>query len=217
VGLEHIGFGTVNDASGKPFKTREGGVLRLADLITIVTDAARERLDEAHIAEEYPRDERDRIARQVGIAALKFGDLSNHRTSNYVFDIERFSSFEGKTGPYLQYSAVRIMSILRRAADLDLTPGPVVAPTEASERALMVRLVRLPEVLARAADLRAPNVVAEYAYDVATDFSRFYEHCHILSEDDPARRASWLSLVETTLRTMVLLLGLLGIEVPERM
>jgi arginyl-tRNA synthetase len=217
VGLEHIGFGTVNDASGKPFKTREGGVLRLADLITIVTDAARERLDEAHIAEEYPRDERDRIARQVGIAALKFGDLSNHRTSNYVFDIERFSSFEGKTGPYLQYSAVRIMSILRRAADLDLTPGPVVAPTEASERALMVRLVRLPEVLARAADLRAPNVVAEYAYDLATDFSRFYEHCHILSEDDPARRASWLSLVETTLRTMVLLLGLLGIEVPERM
>lgn len=217
VGLEHIGFGTVNGPNGKPFKTREGGVLRLGDLIGIVSDAARSRLDEAHLAEEYPPDERDAIARSVGIAALKFGDLANHRTSNYVFDIDRFASFEGKTGPYLQYSAVRIRSILRRAAESDLAGGTVIAPTVAQERALMLRLVRLPEILERAVELRAPNVIAEYAYEVATDFSRFYEHCHILREPDAERQASWLTLVDTTLRTLVLLLDLLGIDVPERM
>ena len=217
IGLEHVGFGTVNDTHGKPFKTREGGVLRLGDLIALVSDAARDRLDEAHIAEDYPEPERDAIARKVGIAALKFGDLSNHRTSNYVFDIDRFSAFEGKTGPYLQYSAVRIMSILRRAGETGLSPGPMVVPTVDQERALMMRLVRLPEILSRAADLRAPNVIAEYAYDVATDFSRFYEHCHILSEPDPERQASWLTLVGVTLSTLRLLLELLGIEIPERM
>ena len=217
VQLEHIGFGTVNGVDGKPFKTREGGVLRLGDLIELVTDAARSRLREAHIADDYPADEQEAIARKVGLAALKFGDLSNHRASNYVFDIDRFSAFEGKTGPYLQYSAVRIMSILRRAADADLVAGPVVAPSLDAERALMLRLVRLPEILERAADLRGPNVIAEYAYDVATDFSRFYEHCHILNEPDRLRQASWLTLVDTTLRTLALLLDLLGIDVPERM
>jgi arginyl-tRNA synthetase len=217
VQLEHIGFGTVNGVDGKPFKTREGGVLRLGDLIELVTEAARSRLREAHIADDYPADEQEEIARKVGLAALKFGDLSNHRTSNYVFDIDRFSAFEGKTGPYLQYSAVRIKSILRRAADADLAAGSVVSPSVDAERALMLRLVRLPEILGRAADLRGPNVIAEYAYDVATDFSRFYEHCHILNEPDRLRQASWLTLLDTTLRTLALLLDLLGIDIPERM
>jgi arginyl-tRNA synthetase len=215
--LEHIGFGTVNGTDGKPFKTREGGVLRLGDLIALVTDGARERLDEARIAEDYPEEERDAIARQVGLAALKFGDLSNHRTSNYVFDLERFSAFEGKTGPYLQYSAVRIKSILRKAGDASISSGALVAPTVHQERVLMLRLVRLQEVIYRAADLRAPNVIAEFAFEVATDFSRFYEHCHILSEADPVRQASWLGLVEVTLRSLDLLMDLLGIEIPDRM
>jgi len=215
--LEHIGFGTVNDTHGKPFKTREGDVLRLGDLIDLVTSAASERLDAAHIAEDYPAEERAEIARRVGLAALKFGDLSNHRTSNYVFDLDRFASFEGKTGPYLQYSAVRIKSVLRKATELGIGLGPVIDPTVEQERNLMLRLIRLPHILERAADLRAPNVLAEYAYDVATDFSRFYEHCHILTEEDADRQASWLTLVETTLRTLALLLDLLGIEIPERM
>ncbi|MGI9584674.1 MAG: arginine--tRNA ligase [Acidimicrobiia bacterium] len=216
-GLEHIGFGTVNGKDGKPFKTREGGVLRLADLIQLVTDAARERLEAAQIAQEYDEAERATIARQVGVAALKFGDLSNHRTSNYIFDIERFSAFEGKTGPYLQYSAVRIKSILRKASEAGIHAGAIVEASVAQERSLMLRLVRLPEVLDRSAALRAPNVVAEYAFDLSTDFSKFYEHCHILREEDAARQASWLTLVETTLRTLELLLYVLGIEVPERM
>ncbi len=215
--LEHIGFGTVNDEHGRPFKTREGGVLQLGDLITLVTDGARERLDEAHIAEDYPADEREQIARQIGLAALKFGDLSNHRTSNYIFDLDRFSAFEGKTGPYLQYSAVRIKSILRKAHDAGLTGGEIIAPTVAQERTLMLRLVRLQEVVYRSANLRAPNVIAEYAYELATDFSRFYERCHILREENAERQASWLALVQVTLDALTTLLDLLGIEVPERM
>ncbi len=215
--LEHIGFGTVNGTDGKPFKTREGGVLRLGDLITLITDAARERLDEAHIAEAYPEAERSKIARQVGLAALKFGDLSNHRMSNYIFDIDRFSAFEGKTGPYLQYSAVRIKSILRRATEAGVSAGPLLPASVDQERALMLRLVRMQEVVFRAAELRAPNTIAEYAYDVATDFSRFYEHCHILREEDRERQASWLSLVEVTLALQARLLDLLGIEIPDRM
>jgi len=217
IGLEHIAFGTVNGADGKPFKTREGGILRLADLMGIVTDAARRRLDEAAIAQDYPPEERDRIARQVGLGALKFGDLSNHRTSNYIFDLDRFTSFEGKTGPYLQYGAVRIKSILRRAAEAGLKPGPIIAPTKDQERGLILSLLRLPEVIERAVDVRAPNVITEYAYELATDFNRFYEACHILRESDAVRQASWLSLVDLTLRTLALLLDTLGIEIPDRM
>ena len=215
--LEHIGFGTVNGPDGKPFKTREGGVLRLADLIDLVTEGARAKLDAAHIAEDYDTEEREAIARKVGLAALKFGDLSNHRTSNYIFDLDRFASFEGKTGPYLQYSAVRIKSILRKATEAGVVTGAIIAPSAPAERTLMLRLVRLPEVLDRSATLRAPNVIAEYAYEVATDFSRFYEQCHILSEPDPQRQASWLALVELTLAVLDRLLFLLGIEIPERM
>ena len=217
VGLEHIKFGTMNGPDGKPFQTRKGGVLKLRDLIGLVTEAADRRLADADIAQEYAESERKEIARMVGLAALKFGDLSNHRTSNYLFDLDRFASFEGKTGPYLQYSAVRIKSILRNAQESGLAPGPLVAPGVEAERNLMLYLARLPEVLWRTFDLRSPNHVAEYAYDLATQFNRFYEECHILRESDPARRASWLTLVELTLQELTLLLDLLGIEVPERM
>jgi arginyl-tRNA synthetase len=215
--LEHIAFGTMNGKDGKPFKTRAGGVVRLRDLIDMVRDAAAVRLAEAEIAQDYPPEERESIARRVGLAALKFADLVNHRTSNYVFDLERFASFEGKTGPYLQYGAVRIKSILRNAAERGYAPGPALPPSGEAERNLVLELTRLPEVIERAIDLRAPNHVAEYAFVLAGRFNRFYDACHILSEPDPARRDSWLLLVDTTLRTLTLLLDLLGIEVPERM
>jgi arginyl-tRNA synthetase len=215
--LEHIWFGTMNGPDGKPFKTREGGVVRLADVIEMLATAARRRLEEAHLAEEYPEEERGRIARMVGVAALKFGDLINNRTSDYVFDLDRFSSFEGKTGPYLQYAAVRIKSILRRAGAAGLVPGPLVPPTIDTERDLMLELLLLPEVVGRSIDLRAPNHVAEYAFDLAGRFNRFYDTCHILSEPDEDRRGSWLSLAMWALATLERLLDLLGIEVPDRM
>jgi arginyl-tRNA synthetase len=215
--LDHAGNGTVNGPDGKPFKTREGGLLRLKDLIAMVVERAWDRLDENDLAVGYDEEERAEIARMVGLAALKFGDLHNHRTSDYVFDIERFTSFEGKTGPYLLYGTVRIRSILRKAAAAGLAPGPIVPATADAERALMLRLLRLPEVLGRALEVRAPNHLAEHAYDLVTDFSRFYEACHILREPDAARQASWLALVDVTLRQVLVLLDLLGIESPERM
>ncbi|HUO45920.1 MAG TPA: arginine--tRNA ligase [Acidimicrobiia bacterium] len=215
--LEHIRFGTMNGKDGKPFRTRSGGVVSLRDLIELVQDAARFRLDEAEIAKDYPPAERETIARQVGIAALKFGDLINNRQSDYTFDLERFSSLEGKTGPYLQYGAVRIRSIQRKAEERGLRPGNLLPPQVDAERNLMLELLRLPEVVSRAADLRAPNHIAEYAYQLAAAWNRFYDRCHILDEKDPARQASWLALADWSLRALTRLLDLLGIEVPERM
>ena len=217
VTMEHVGFGTMNGPDGRPFKTREGGVVRLGDVIAMVREAAMERLDEAHLAEEYEATERELIASQVGVAALKFGDLINNRSSDYKFDLERFSSFEGKTGPYLQYACVRIKSILRRAADQELQPGPILAPEQDVERALILDLLRFPEAVDRAIDLRAPNHIAEYAHELSGQWNRFYDRCHILSESDPERQASWLGLAVLTERTLSQTLDLLGIPVPERM
>lgn len=214
---EHIGFGTMNGKDGKPFKTRAGGVVSLRDLIDLVEAAATERLDDARIATEYSDGERADIAHKVGIAALKFGDLQSNRSSDYTFDLDRFSSFEGKTGPYLQYAAVRIRSILRNASEAGLTEGEIVDPAVPQEQALMLDLLRLPEVIERAADLRAPNHLAEYAYELSGSFNRFYDACHVLSESDPDRQSSWLRLCRLTLETLIRVLDLLGIEVPERM
>jgi arginyl-tRNA synthetase len=215
--VEHDPFGTVNGPDGKPMKTREGDLPALRGLIEDAWVRAAERLDDSDLATEYPDDERRKIARQVGVAALKYGDLQNHRTSDYIFDLDRFVSFVGKTGPYLLYSAVRINSILRNAAEQGLEPGALLAPTVDAERNLMLQLLRLPDVVDRAIEFRAPNHLAEFAYDIATDFNRFYEACHILSEPDAARQASWLSLVDLTVQTLRTMLDLLAIEVPERM
>ena len=215
--LEHIRFGTMNGSDGAPFKTRSGGVLRLRDLIEMVTAAAAARLDESDLAAGYPEAERSAIARQVGVAALKFGDLVNNRASSYVFDLYRFTALEGKTGPYLQMAAVRMGSILDKAAGLGLASGPIAPPALEVERRLMLRMLQLPEIIGRAVELRAPNHLAEFAYETAADFSRFYEACHILTEPDAGRRASWLALVGAARRTLDLLLELLGIEIPDRM
>jgi arginyl-tRNA synthetase len=215
--LEHVKFGTVNGPDGKPFKTREGGSLRLRDLIDQVTESARHRLVEEGIGQEYPPEEQAEIARRVGLAALKYGDLRNHRTTDYVFDLDRFVSFHGNTGPYLQYSAVRITSILRNAGARGLAGGPIIPPAVPAERDLMLALARFPEVIDRAVALRAPNQVAEFAYEVSVEFNRFYEACHILNEEDAARQAGWLSLVELVLVVLRRLLDLLGIEIPDRM
>jgi arginyl-tRNA synthetase len=215
--LEHAGNGTVNGADGKPLKTRDGGTPLLRDLIDDAVARAADRLAENDLASEYGDDERAEIARLVGLAALKYGDLQNHRASDYVFDLDRFVSFEGRTGPYLLYSAVRIQSILRKATEQGLVPGRIMPPAGEYDRNLMLALLRLPEIITRAAEHRAPNHVALYAYELAAEFSRFYEHCRILDEPDTTRRASWLGLVELCLRELSLLLDLLVLEVPERM
>lgn len=215
-GLEHLGFGTVNGPDGKPFKTREGGVLRLSALIDMARDKALERMEEANLAADMPEAERAEIARMVGLAAIKFADLSNHRRSDYVFDLDRFTRFEGKTGPYLQYAAVRVKSLLRRAADQGDAPGGVLPPGDV-ERDLLLTLGQMSDAVARAYDKRAPNELCDFAFTLAQAFSRFYAATHILSEPDKAKRAAWLALAQLTLAQLTLLLDLLGIEVPERM
>lgn len=217
VGLEHIGFGTMNGPDGRPFRTREGGVVRLGDLIRTVTEAARSRLEENDLVQAYSGSERQAIAEAVGLAALKFADLSTHRASNYVFDPDRFVSFSGKTGPYLQYGVVRIRSLLARASARGLAPGPMAAPTRPAERDLMLTLTLMPEAVSRAASERAPHHLAEYCYRTAVGFTRFYDQCHILSEPDPVRQGSWLALADYTGQVLTRLLDLLGIGVPQRM
>ncbi|HSZ73882.1 MAG TPA: arginine--tRNA ligase, partial [Rhizomicrobium sp.] len=191
--LEHAGFGTMNGADGKPFKTRAGGVMKLHDLIAMVTDEAKKRLAEQGIGVDYSESERADIARQVGLATLKFADLSNHRLTDYIFDLARFSRFEGKTGPYLQYAAVRIQSILRKAADEGyISSAPAVHSAE--ERVLALRLLAMPDVFEAAEAKRAPNLLCDYAFGLAQEFSRFYSEHHILSETDADLRAARLAL-----------------------
>jgi arginyl-tRNA synthetase len=214
--LEHAGFGTMNGQDGKPFKTRAGGVMKLFDLIAMTTNEAKKRLAEAGLAAEYPPEEQDEIARKVGIAALKFADLSNFRLTDYIFDLDRFTKFEGKTGPYLQYAAVRIRSILRKAEEQCFTlSAPEVRSPE--ERALVLQLLALPDVMEAAEEKRAPNFLCEYVFELAQKFSRFYAEHHILSEKDESLRAARLGLCKLTLDVLTKSLDLLGIEVPQRM
>src|SRR5439155_18605853 len=157
------GFGTVNGPDGKPFKTRAGGVMKLYDLIAMATAEAELRLTEQGLANEYPAEERAEIAKAVGLAAIKFADLSNFRTTDYVFDLARFTRFEGKTGPYLQYAAVRIRSILRKADNDGFSRAtPVIRTLE--ERRLLLLLLGLPDAMALAETRRAPNVLCDYVF-----------------------------------------------------
>lgn len=214
--LEHIGFGTMNGTDGKPFKTRAGGVLKLHDLIEMAREKARERLREAGLGAELSEEAFEETAHKVGVAALKFADLQNFRGTSYVFDLDRFTSFEGKTGPYLLYQSVRIKSVLRKAAEAGATAGEIIIGEQA-ERDLAMLLDAFEGALQEAYDKKAPNFVAEHAYKLAQSFSKFYAACPIMSADSDALRASRLALAETTLRQLELALDLLGIEAPERM
>ncbi len=212
--LEHVGYGTMNGADGKPFKTRAGGVMKLYDLIAMATVEANTRLAEQGLGADYTAEEKANIARQVGIATIKFADLSNHRTTDYIFDLERFSKFEGKTGPYLQYAAVRIQSILRKAEGNVVGDAAIHSP---EERALVLHLLAKADILIAAELKRAPNILCDYAFELAQKFSRFYAEHHIMSEPDAALRAQRLGLCARTLTVLSGILAILGIEVPERM
>lgn len=214
--LEHLGFGTMNGADGKPFKTRAGGVLKLRDLIDMATEKARERLHEAKLGDDLPAEEFEDIAHKVAVAALKFSDLSNNRTTSYVFDLDRFMSFEGKTGPYLLYQAVRVKSLLRKAAEQGVALAPIVIE-EAAERDLALTLDAFDAATADAYDKRSPNLIAEHAYRLAQSFSKFYAACPILVAPDAATQGSRLALAAAALHQLETALRLLGIETPERM
>ena len=214
--LEHVGFGTMNGADGKPFKTREGGVLKLRDLIDMAESKARERLLEADLGTELDPENFETAAHAVAVAALKFADLTNFRGTSYVFDLERFSSFEGKTGPYLLYQAVRMKSVLRKADEQSLAPGEIAIAAPA-ERELALLLDAFAAAVRDAWDKRAPNIVADHAFRLAQSFARFYASCPILAAPDEASRRGRLGLTRLVLAQLDLALDLLGIALAERM
>jgi arginyl-tRNA synthetase len=214
--LEHIGFGTVNGADGKPFKTREGGVLRLADLQLMAMEEAEKKLSAANLPADMGDAERFDVAKKVAVAALRFSDLMNTRTTNYVFDLDRFTSFEGKTGPYLMYAAVRVKSVLRKAAENGHAPGKVMV-TEDTERALVLQLDGFGAALLGAREKRMPHILCEHLYSLAQAFSSFYAALPIAAETDAGKRASRLALADAVRHQLETGLDLLGIDVPERM
>lgn len=213
--LAHMGFGTMNGADGKPFKTRDGGTVKLVDLL----DEAEQRGYDL-VSSKNPDmadDELRHIGRTVGIAAVKYADLSKHRSSDYIFDFERMLSFEGNTAPYLLYAYTRIASIFRKAGrDMKDMQAPLML-NSTQENELGTRLSQFPEVLATVAGKGEPHWLCAYLYDIAGLFSAFYEHCPINSCDDDALRESRLTLAALTARTVRQGLSLLGIDTLERM
>ena len=214
--LEHLGFGTMNGPDGKPFKTRAGGVLKLHDLIETAREKARQRLHEAGLGAELEPEAFEDTAHKVAVAALKFADLQNFRGTSYIFDLDRFTSFEGKTGPYLLYQAVRIKSLLRRALAEGHAKGPV-AIAEPAERELALTLDAFEAALNEAYAKRAPHFLAEHAWRLAQSFSKFYAACPVLAAPSETLRSSRLTLADVALRQLETTLTLLGIETPERM
>ncbi|MGE0046837.1 MAG: DALR anticodon-binding domain-containing protein, partial [Hyphomonadaceae bacterium] len=179
-------------------------------------EQARARLREAEIGADFSSEEFEDVAHKVAVAALKFADLSNFRGTSYVFDLDRFMSFEGKTGPYLLYAAVRIKSILRKAEEQQVRPRPI-AVAHAAERDLVLALDGFNAALVSAYEKRAPHFIAEHAFALAQAFSGFYANCPILPETDEGMRGSRLALAQATLKQLEIALDLLGIETPERM
>jgi len=211
--MEHLGFGTVNGPDGKPFKTRAGGVMQLKDLLILAHEKAEERLAETETAREYPEDERKQVVHAVALAALKYADLINHRSSDYSFDTERFTSFEGKTGPYLLYTAARIASIARKLPDTK----KVAHSISATERPLALRLLGFADDVCQAYEQRAPHVLCESLYQLAATYNQFYHQTNIVNEQDINQQETWLALSDLAHRQFVLGLNLLAIPSVERL
>ncbi len=214
VKLQHIGFGTVNGADGKPFKTRDGGVMNLSDMIKMSKDKVAESMPAPDEAKGITQEYIDRLVAQIAIGAIKFQDLKNNIASGYIFELDDFANFDGKTGPYIQYAVARINSIMRK--NQDLAPGAVVI-TNPEERALGLKLTQLSSVIFRAEADKEPSVISDYAYTLAQLFSSFYNASPIMGAETPEIAASRLALAKLTRDVLVKLLYLLGIEAPEVM
>lgn len=216
VPLEHHMFGMMLGKDGKPFKTRAGGTVKLADLLDEALERARRLVAEKN--PDMPADELEKLANAVGIGAVKYADLSKNRTTDYIFDWDNMLAFEGNTAPYMQYAYTRVLSVFRKA-DIDeqsLASAPVII-SEDREAQLAARLLQFEETLTVVAREGTPHVMCAYLYDVAGLFSGFYEHCPILSAENDAVRNSRLKLAQMTAKTLKLGLDTLGIETVERM
>ena len=215
VTLKFVGFGTMNGKDGKPFKTRDGGVLRLEKLIQEVEESVEEKMadrdmDEALITE---------TAKIIGLAAIKYGDLSNQASKDYVFDLDRFTSFEGNTGPYILYTAVRIKSLLRKAEELNILPADekIVSTGNEAEKNVSLSIVKWTEAFEDAAENYAPHKICQYLYELSESFNGFYHDNKIVTNENEDERASWINLSKLCLKLIENGLDLLGLTIPEQM
>ncbi len=222
--LDFLGFGTMNGKDGKPFKTRSGGVMRLEVLIQDICDAVYEKIRATRDESEISNEEAAQIARTVGLAALKYGDLSNQASKDYIFDIDRFTSFEGNTGPYILYTMVRIGSILKRCGYEEEDPPAASAETLQTAIENMPTLKELAEVLSRynevipaAWEQLAPHKICQFIYELSNAFNSFYHEVKIATEEDPEKKAGCLNMLVLTRRVLGDCIDMLGFEAPEKM
>ena len=210
--LEHLGFGTMNGKDGKPFKTREGGVMRLENLIADMTDFVRAKVVENKIVAE---DEVEETTKKIAMAALKYGDLSNQPTKDYVFDMDRFAAFEGNTGPYILYTIVRIKSILSRYGEwkhLSIQPA-----ANGYAKDLMLAITKFGPAMESALNSSAPNLICAYIYELAGAANKFYHETPILKEENEELKAGYIALMGLTKEILEQCIALLGFEAPEKM
>ena len=214
--LSFVGFGTMNGKDGKPFKTREGGVMRLERLISEINEEMYKKIVENR---SVKGDDAHKTAEMVGLSAIKYGDLSNQASKDYVFDVDRFTSFEGNTGPYILYTIVRIKSILNRYQEEGGNPdeGQILGAANDSEKALMMVLSRLNSVIEPAFQEKAPHKICSYIYELANAFNSFYHETKILGEENEEQKTSWIQVLVLTKKVLETCIGLLGFEAPDRM
>ena len=214
--LKFIGFGTMNGKDGKPFKTREGGVMRLEKLVGDIQNEMYQKIAENNTME---KEEAEKTAKQVALSAIKYGDLSNQASKDYIFDIDRFISFEGNTGPYILYTIVRIKSILKKYAESGKSAADytIQAAHSASEKNLMLELARFNEVMTNAAEELAPHKICAYIYGLANALNHFYHETKIMVEEDVAVQAGYIRLLELTRDVLETCIDVLGFDAPEKM
>ncbi len=215
--LDFIGFGTMNGKDGKPFKTRDGGVLRLQSLREMISDEVYKKIMENR---DYSEEEARNIAGQVGLAALKYGDLSNQASKDYIFDVERFASFEGNTGPYILYTIVRIKSLIQKyVSQGGKMPEEVQyeAPVSESETQLYLTLGKFADAVESAYKELAPHKICQYIYELSEAFNHFYHETKILAEEDEKRRNSYICLIRLVQKVLEQCIDLLGFEAPDKM
>ena len=214
--LSFLGFGTMNGKDGKPFKTREGGVMRLENLIADINEEMYKKIVDNRSVRDKDAGETAKI---VALSAIKYGDLSNQATKDYIFDVDRFTSFEGNTGPYILYTIVRIKSILNRYVQEggDLLEGSLLAPVNESEKNLMLMLTRFGATVENAFEEKAPHKICAYIYEVSNAFNSFYHETKILSEEDKEQKQSFIRLLELTKNMLETSIDMLGFSAPERM
>ena len=214
--LSFLGFGTMNGKDGRPFKTREGGVMRLENLIADIDEEMFNKIVENRSVRD--KDAKD-TAKIVGLAAIKYGDLSNQATKDYIFDVDRFTSFEGNTGPYILYTIVRIKSILNRYVEAggNLEAGELLKASNGSEKNLMLQLSGFGSMIESAFEEKAPHKICAYIYEVSNAFNSFYHETKILSEENQAQKESYIRLLLLTKRVLETSIDLLGFEAPDKM